>query len=376
MTFNIFKTERLKKQFRAGIGILIGLIYLPIAWLWTRHPKDPLAQAIAEILILGFYGSNSSSPSAQLLARQMRYGQVKGVFFVGQNIGSLKELRNLSHLFNINKKTCLVAIDHEGGIIQRLTDKHGMSTLPTAREIAGSQQNLSQVRKLYYQAGVELKRHGFNVNLGPVLDVDDPLNLAIGRHARSFGTDSKSITKYASAFIEGFTSAGVLCTLKHFPGHGRSIGDSHREPADISTTWSLDELEPFRSLIQTGQAPMIMCGHLRLGSFEPSGKPATFSRNIITNLLRKDLGFDGVVITDDLDMGAITCTHNRKQAIIEAIAAGNDLLMIKNLYAYDPLLPKRALKWIRQAVKKGQLQEQQVLTAAERVRKLKKELFG
>ena len=116
---------------------------------------------------------------------------------------------------------------------------------------------------------------------------------------------------------------------------------------------------------------MIMSGHLRLASIEPSGYPATLSRSIIQGVLRDRLGFDGVVVTDDLDMEAISATHNRRQALIDALKAGNDLIMIKNLFGYDPLLPKRALYWIRQAIKNGELEESRVLEAGNRVATLK-----
>ncbi len=116
---------------------------------------------------------------------------------------------------------------------------------------------------------------------------------------------------------------------------------------------------------------MIMCGHLRLDSMEPSGRPATLSSAIIKGMLRDRLGFDGVVVTDDLDMEAISATHDRRRAVIDALKAGNDLIMIKNLFRYDPLLPKRALYWIRQAIKNGELEESRVLEAGSRVMKLK-----
>lgn len=369
-TINI---RRLSKLICGGFGFFLGMLSYPVAWFWTQHPKDPLALAVAEILMIGFYGSKTTSPSAKLLAKQLHQGQVKGVFFVNQNIGNITDVKNLMRLFQDKEKNHLIAIDHEGGIVQRLTKQHHMTTIPSAREISKNMGNLSNVRDLYMRAGFELKNLGFNVNLGPVLDVDDPTNDVIGVFGRSFSDNPKIIYSYGKSFIEGFEKAGVTCALKHFPGHGKSIGDSHYEPANISASWSREELMPYEMLIRDNLAPMIMCGHLRLDQHEPTGKPATLSSFIILDLLRKQLGFNGVVITDDLDMGAVSCTHNRRQAVIEAIKAGNDLLMIKNLFGYDPLLPKRALSWVRQAIKNGELNEDWVLAAAERVRKLKQD---
>lgn len=367
---------KIKKILRAGIGLIIGVVYYPIAWVWTRHPRDPLAIAVSNILMLGFFGSKSSSFSAKLLARQVRHGQVNGVFFVGENIGNFDELTDLKMLFGSSKHDTLLAIDHEGGAVQRLSQRHGVAKLPHALRVGSSKLNFNQVKAIYAQAGAEFAKWGFNVNFGPVLDVHDPNNTVIGRYGRSFGGDAYNISLNAAAFVDGFGGHGIICVLKHFPGHGCSVGDSHFEPADISSTWSEGEIEPYKQLISLGRAPMIMSGHLRLDSIEPSGCPATLSRAMIQGLLRDRLGFDGVVVTDDLDMEAITRTHNRRRALIDALKAGNDLIMIKNLFGYDPLLPKRALYWIRQAIKNGELDESRVLEAGNRVSNLKARYFN
>ena len=365
---NLLKT---KKILRVGIGLILGILYFPIAWIWTRHSQDPLATAVSNILMLGFFGSKKSSFSARLLARQVRHGQVNGVFFVGENIGDLNDLSGLKKLFNHSKHPTLLAIDHEGGAVQRLSQRHGVTKLPRALRVGSSNLSFHQVKAIYARAAGEFGQWGFNLNFGPVLDVHDPNNTVIGRYGRSFGGDTRNISLNAAAFVDGFSSNGIICVLKHFPGHGRSVGDSHYEPADISGTWSDKELEPYKQLISIGRAPVIMCGHLRLDSLEPSGYPATLSRSIIQGILRDHLGFDGVVVTDDLDMEAITTSHSRRRALIDALKAGNDLIMIKNLYGYDPLLPKRALHWIRQAIRNGELDESRVLEAGNRVVNLK-----
>lgn len=362
---------RTKKVVRIGMGLTLGAVYFPVAWVWTRHPRDPVAVAVSNVLMLGFFGSQKSSLSARLLARQVRHGQVNGVFFVGENVGNSKDLAGLSNLFCASENTPLLAIDHEGGAVQRLSQRHGVTKLPRALRVGSSKLSFGQVKALYAHAGSEFGKWGFNVNFGPVLDFHDPKNSVIGRYGRSFGGDARNITVHAAAFVDGFSSQGIICALKHFPGHGYSTGDSHYQTADISSTWSDNELEPYRQLISLGRAPMIMCGHLRLDSMEPSGRPATLSSAIIKGILRDRLGFDGVVVTDDLDMEAISATHDRRRAVIDALKAGNDLIMIKNLFRYDPLLPKRALYWIRQAIKNGELEESRVLEAGSRVMKLK-----
>lgn len=357
---------------RAGWGVALGILDYPAAWFGWFRPRDELAAAVAELLLVGFYGTSSASPSARLLARQVRRGQVGAVFFVGQNIGTTEELTNLLRLFRGGSTHPLLAIDHEGGIVQRLTTAHGFTCVPAARNVAATMSS-AEARDLYGLSGRELAELGFNVNLGPVLDVDEPSNPAIGVFGRAYDTDPERIAAYGQAFVEGFASAGMLCAAKHFPGHGRSVSDSHHGVADISATWTETELEPFARLLASPHAPsLVMTGHLRLDPVSPDGRPATISAPIVTGLLRQRLGYGGVVVTDDLDMGAVSHLMSRKEAFVQAIAAGNDLLMIKNLFGYDPLMPQRAVDWVRTAIAQGILSKEQVTAAADRVRAIRR----
>ena len=356
---------------RAGVGMAMGMLAYPIAWLGWFRPRDELAAAVGQLLLVGFYGASRSSPSARLLARQAQRGQVGAVFFVHQNVGSLAQVKGLLDLFRDGGTAPLLAIDHEGGIVQRLTDAHGMSRLPAARDVAASL-SPDEAYALYARAGRELAALGFDINLGPVVDIDAPDNPAIGVFGRASGTEPDRITASAQAFLAGFSAAGILCAAKHFPGHGLAVSDSHEGAADISATWTEAELEPFARLIASPTAPpLMMMGHLRLDPVAPDGRPATISTPIVTGLLRRRLGYQGVVVTDDLDMKAVSDLMGRKEAVVQAIAAGCDLLMFKNLFGYDPLLPQRAVRWVRDAIARGELSEAQVMAAAQRVRALR-----
>lgn len=363
--------KRLGRIARGGLGMAIGMAYYPVAWFGWFRARDPLAAAVSELLLVGFHGASSASPSARLLARQVRRGQVGAVFFVHQNIGSAAQVKDLLRLFQGGAGTPLLAIDHEGGVVQRLTEAHGFTRVPAAREVA-ARLSSEAARALYAQAGRELAALGFNLNLGPVLDVDEPGNPAIGVFGRAYGTDPERIARYAQAFVDGFASAGILCAAKHFPGHGRAVSDSHDGVADISATWTESELEPFaRAVAAPRPPPLMMTGHLRLDSMAPDGRPATLSRALVTGLLRERLGYRGVVVTDDLDMGAISRIMGRRHAVVQALAAGSDLLMVKNLFGYDPLMPQRAVGWVRKAIARGELSEAQIMQAAERVRAIR-----
>ncbi len=367
--------RRLRRVVRAGFGMARGMLDYPTAWLGWFRPRDALATAVGELLLIGFYGASAASPSARLLARQVRRGQVGAVFFVTQNVGTSEEVADLIRLFQSDGGRPLLAIDHEGGIVQRLTKAHGFTRVPAARDVASSM-TPSEARTLYAQAGRELAAFGFNVNLGPVMDVDEPSNPGIGVCRRAYHTDPERIAAYAQAFVDGFASAGILSAAKHFPGHGRAVSDSHDGTANISATWTEVELEPFvRMFASSHVSHMVMTGHLRLDSVAPDGRPATVSAPIVTGMLRQRLGYQGVIVTDDLDMGAVSKIMSRGEAFVQAIAAGNDLIMIKNLFGYDPLLPQRAVGWVRKAIAQGLLTDVQVLTAAARVRVIRRQAY-
>ncbi|MEP2783262.1 MAG: glycoside hydrolase family 3 N-terminal domain-containing protein [Pseudoruegeria sp.] len=255
--------------------------------------------------------STAYSPTARLLARQVQRGQVGSVYFVAQNISTPKNFAKLVKLFRRGPYEPLLAIDHEGGLVQRLGVDHGLTPLPKARDVAASL-SPKEATTLYTTAGQELAKQGFNVNLGPVLDVDRIGNPAIGAYGRAYHTRPAQIATYGEAFVAGFSSAGILYAAKHFPGHGKSVGDSHETAADISSTWTEKELEPFARLIVSQHPPsVIMMGHLRLESVALDGMPATLSASIVTGLLREKLKYDGVVVTDDLDMNAISDLMDR-----------------------------------------------------------------
>jgi len=335
---------------------------------------DPLSADVAEMLMLSFNGSTTLSLSAQLLASHVAAGRVGGVIFSKMNVGSRQDVIELIQLFSTDARSVpLLAIDHEGGAVQRLVERQGCSRIPRALDVADTL-SLEQARVLYTQAGSELASVGFNLNLAPVLDVHDPANPPIGQFGRAFSTEPTTIAAYAEAFIDGFSSAGVLCAAKHFPGHGHSRGDSHYELPDITASWSDLELQPYERLIADRKAKIIMGGHLRLASLEKEPIPTTLSKAVTHGLLREKLGFRGVVMTDSLDMDAVLGTLTRRDAVIKAVSAGNDLLMIKNVGLFDPYLPQNVLAWVRDAIKEGILRERDIVDAAERVRKVKQEI--
>jgi beta-N-acetylhexosaminidase len=328
------------------------------------------------MLMLCFIGSTTASVFAEILATHVAAGRVGGVVFDKSNVGSRQDIIELVRLFVTKAPSVpLIAIDHEGGSVQRLVKKHGFTRLPSALTVAQTL-SLDQARSLYAGAASELADVGFNLNIAPVVDLHDPASPEIGKFGRAFASDPQTVTAYAEAFIDAFASANILCAPKHFPGEGHSLSDSHFDLPNITSTWSEQELEPYAQLIAEGRAKFILGGHVRLATIESDPVPTTLSRAAIHGLLRDKLGFRGVVMTDSLDMDAVSNVMSRRDAVIRAISAGNDILMIKNVVPFDPFLPQNVVKWIREAIEGGILLERDIVQSADRIRQLKKAIAG
>jgi beta-N-acetylhexosaminidase len=168
----------------------------------------------------------------------------------------------------------------------------------------------------------------------------NPDNQIIAKYGRAFGKDAATVTKYALAFINAHHHAGLLTALKHFPGHGSSAADSHEGFVDITDTWQPQELQPYTDLIKAGYSDFVMVGHLIHRAYTQTKEqlPASLSYEWITGVLRGQLGFKGVVISDDLEMGAIRQHFKLKEVVTRAVMAGMDVLLFSNTADYSAKL--------------------------------------
>ena len=377
---SISRRSLLRRSLATSLGASLG------SWLPSAHAtdaqiaeltQDPLSESaiarmVGQLLVLGLPAKSVSDESAQILCQQIAQGKVGGTVLLRHNIKDRESLLALAELFVRADPLVLNAIDQEGGLVQRLSTPVGFSVLPRARWVADNF-SLLQAEELYFEAGEELRRAGFNVNLAPSVDWHDPENPVIGKHGRSFGSDATVIEDYATSFLRGMRRAGLATTLKHFPGHGTSRGDSHNGFVDISSTWNTEELRPFRRLAL--QAPLVMGGHLVHPRFSDGDIPVTFSRQALQQELRDQLGFPGAIITDDLDMGAIRDSYSLEDAVVRSLGAGNDLLLMSNSLDYNPLLPDLVVEWVSKALVEQRLAPERLIDAYIRVIDLKKR-FG
>lgn len=330
----------------------------------------PLAERVGRMLLLGFIGSSADTEGADIIAGHLENRRIGGVLFLRHNVRSREGAESSARRFAAIDPAAWMAIDQEGGLVQRLSRDLGYTHIPRAMQVAESR-TPDEAGELYAMGAAEFRAAGFNMNLAPVADLHDPDNAVIGRHGRAYGTDGTTIADYASAFIEAYEAAGAVCAIKHFPGHGRSRGDSHDGFVDISGSWSEAELAPFRELIARDKAHLVMGGHLTLRPLDPGGVPVTFSQPILEGLLRGRMGFQGVIMTDDLDMAAIRQNYDQREAVLRSIEAGNDIIMLSNSAAPDPELPQRIVDWVIAAISEGRLTEARIDASVARLEILK-----
>lgn len=267
----------------------------------------------------------------------------------------------------------LIAVDQEGGQVARLAPRHGFPATPSHQQL-GELADETAVAEVAAALAVTLAQAGINLNLAPVVDVNsNPENPIIARYGRSFGADAALVSRLAAVFVQAHHQQGVLCCLKHYPGHGSSTADSHHGLVDVSDTWRREELQPYSDLIQAGLADSIMTAHVFNAALDPV-YPATLSRSTIDGLLRGELGHDGVVISDDMQMGAIRRYYGYEDAVLAAVDAGVDILAISNNVLYEEDVVSRTVAILRQAVASGRISRARIEQSYGRIQRLKQRL--
>lgn len=313
----------------------------------------------------------SRNPEKKTLTQSMRRNleqyPVGGIVVFKKNIQNEDQLSSLIADFqNTSPIPMIVAVDEEGGAVARLAN-HEAFSLPkykSAREI-GETGDPEQARQMGQTIGGYLHSYGFNLDFAPVADVDsNPANPVIGR--RAFSTDAQQTAQMVAAAVEGFHEAGMLCTVKHFPGHGDTGQDSHYGTATSYKTWEemkAMEMLPFEAGIAAG-VDVVMTAHITTPNATTDGLPASLSYTMISERLRGELGFQGVIVTDALEMNAIKNHFAPEQAAVAALRAGVDvLLMPSNL--------RKAFDGVVQAVEDGTISEERLNESVRRVLTLK-----
>lgn len=289
-----------------------------------------------------------------------------------RNVSSPSQLKTLiSDLQSFSQTPLLIAVDYEGGRVSRLKEKFDFPSTYSAQYF-GQKNNLDLTFRQAEHMGKLLQTLGINLNLAPVVDLNtNPDNPVIGKLERSYSKDPEIVTSHAEKFIQAFHRHNVLCTLKHFPGHGSSTGDSHLGMVDVSHTWIEDELFPYSSLISKQKADAVMTAHV-FNKHLDSKYPATLSKRIITGLLREKLKYDGVVISDDMQMGAIKQEYGLESAIFRAVEAGVDILAFANNSTFDVSIVLKAVEILKRLIKTKKISPERINESYNRIMNLKK----
>lgn len=378
------------------IRLLIGRVFLPALGVFgavavslaasmpegagaPEEKRVDLRDKIGQMIVVGFLGDRPEASGFQKVRGQLQSGAIGGVLYLGRNLRDQETVRRMNGALRSaspSRMPALIAIDQEGGVVQRLKRHHGFPQTPSAKQIA-KQSSLSDAVDAYGVLAAGLEEWGFTLNLGPVVDVDiNPRNPIIGRLGRSYSRDPDRVAAYGGAFVEAHRRHGVLTALKHFPGHGSSRRDSHKGAVDVSRSWSEKELEPFRKLIDEDRADIIMTAHVINRKLQGKGErgPVSLSQVVLSSVLREDLGFGGVIMSDDLQMDAIRRNHSLKDAVVKAVAGGTDILLFANDKRPDPDIPLKVADILLEASVKDPELAQKIIAAHDRIVALKARL--
>src|SRR3954454_4555203 len=315
----------------------------------TPTPGPSLREKIAGLLIVGFRGSRlEQTPWVRsALATQGLGGVI--LFDRDQLTGGHRNVLSPDQVRTLvgdvraaaGTRPIIVSVDQEGGIVTRLSPAYSFPPLASEADIGRG--TAAQARTWARLMAGTLSDNGFNLNFAPVVDLDvNPRSPAIGALDRSFSADPNVVVRMATIEIDAHRAAGVRTTLKHFPGIGSSTTNTDFGVADVTRTWTRTELEPFRRLIAAGKVDLVMAGHVVNGQLDPD-RPASLSKAVVTDLLRGELGWKGVVVTDDLQAAAIQHAFGRDEAVLLALEAGNDLLLFANQQVYEKDVVQRVV---------------------------------
>ncbi len=325
-------------------------------------------EKIGQMLMIGF---NQGTTEKQL-EQWIKEDKIGGFILFNRNYQDFKELYQLTNklqeLNTYQEIPLFISIDEEGKSVSRLPQ--GKAQVPDARDL-GNLDDIEKTRQAGKVIGTELSAAGVNMDLAPVLDIVADKNNKI-LYKRSYGNEPQLVAKHGLAFSEELSNAGVIPCVKHFPGHGDTKEDSHEKVPAINIsqeTWWSREAEPFRQAIEQG-IDVVMVGHLSFPKLDPSGAPATKSKVFLQDILREKLDYQGIIITDDLEMGGFTQDQGLGEGAVEAVKAGCDILLI----CHTPQRQLAVLEALKKAVDDGQITQERLDESVLRILKVKKKL--
>lgn len=339
--------------------------------------EKALRRKVASLLVVGFRGQ--SVQAGDWIVKAVRDQGLGGVILFDtdqltgkpRNITSPAQVRRLvADLRASSPGRLIVSIDQEGGRISRLNPGNGFPASQSQAQVGAV--NRAAYTTQWAQGLVDsMKSIGVTMNFAPVADLDiNPRNPAVGELGRSFSADPDVVVANASVEIKVHRAAGIKTSIKHFPGFGSATGNTDFDVVDVSDSWRRSELEPFQRLIADGDTDSVLIAHLLNRQLDPT-LPMSLSPRVVTDLLRGELGWQGPVVSDDMQAAGITGKFGAEEAFTLAVKAGMDLLVYANQQVYDPAVVEKTLDTAVAKVKSGDLTVAQIDAAVARVDKLR-----
>ena len=355
--------------------IKLSILLLLIPYCIFSQTQDSTVYKIGQMIMIGFSGTFADTSSD--FYKDIKDGKVGGITFYESNLTPVNTSENMREVINTFQAAAPIvlftAITQEGGQVNRLKTKYGFPPMPSA-EYLGKLDNIDSTKYYADNIAFTLSRLGFNLNFAPVVDIFMATNPVLGSRERTFSANTDVIIKHARQIILSHNYFKINTALKHFPGHGSSTKDSHLGLTDVSKTWNVRELEPYRKLIKSGLAKAIMTAHIVNENLDSDKNPATLSKKIITGLLRKELSFNGVIFSDDMNMKAISAEYGLKESIERSVNAGIDVLLFSG--RIPGVMPNGATDIVNiflELLKEGKISKERINESYERIIKMKTE---
>ena len=342
--------------------LILSLIALPVL-------ANSLDDKISQMIIIGFDGDSVNSKGFKKVLKKVQKNQISGVILFDRNIKSKDDLILMNEtLQKASDIPLLISIDNEGGQIQRYDFEKYLSQ----GEI--SQTSIINAKNQYAKMARLERELGINLNYTPVVDLELEKNSIIAQKKRSFSDNYRKVAAYARIVIQEHEKQKIATSMKHFPGHGSVTGDTHKGFVDATDTFKNTELMPYKMLIDTYELSTVMVSHIYNSNFDEN-YPASMSEKTVKGLLKGDLGYKGVVISDDFDMGAVRKNYKLDEIVKRAVISGIDLMIFSNNLEYnDPDIDKKIRKIVKSAIKKGEINQADIDLAYEKIINLKSKL--
>ena len=360
------------------LALLVLLLGTSIQPLFAQS----LAEKVGQMVMVGYINGDAAMDT---LITDITERNLGGVIHFGYNISSRQQITDRNaDLQSMASTKLFLATDQEGGRVARLNANNGFEDTMTAAFTGIVLNSVERTRTQAEKMAGWFDEIGMNVNLGPVVDVNvNSSSPAIGALQRSYSSDPIKVADHARAFIDAFSEKKVATALKHFPGHGSAMADSHFGFTDVTNTWTEMELAPYSILIQEKQPDMIMTGHLFNENLDPD-YPASISQNTLHSLLFDSLGYTGIVISDEMFMRALRDNFTFDEAIVLAINAGTDILLFNNNQCTvnapcgdqtSGSLVRYVINLVEQKVAEGEIQQERIDASYQKVLDLKETKF-